>query len=74
MPPSLNAIHPSKTLVYSSPTDRQYYVDFPPVRGGEIINKIKNRIVKLYRDRPSCSLFTGHIAWGQGCRKKCGFP
>ncbi len=60
-----NAINPSKTLVYSSPTDRQYYIDFSSVRGGEIIKKIKNRIVELYKDRPSCSLFTGHIGCGK---------
>ncbi len=59
------AINPSKTLVVSDESDRRYYIDFSSVRGGEIIQKLKNRIVKLSPDSPTCSLFTGHIGCGK---------
>ena len=59
------AINPSKTLVVSDEGDRRYYIDFSSVRGGEIIQKLKNRIVTLSPDRPTCSLFTGHIGCGK---------
>ena len=59
------AINPSKTLVYADESDRRYYIDFSSVRGGEIIKKLKNRIVTLSPDNPTCSLFTGHIGCGK---------
>ena len=64
------AINPSKTLVYSDEESRQYYIDFSPVRGGAIINKLKNRIVTLSPDNPTCSLFSGHIGCGKSTELK----
>ena len=59
------AINPSKTLDISKPSDRQYYIDFTQVRGDKVIKKLKNRIVRLSPDEPTCSLFTGHIGCGK---------
>ena len=64
------AINPSKTLVYSEEESRQYYIDFSSVRGGQIINKLKNRIVNLSPDDPTCSLFSGHIGCGKSTELK----
>ncbi|GAB4348392.1 MAG: hypothetical protein Fur0042_15200 [Cyanophyceae cyanobacterium] len=59
------AIDPSRTLVVSDPSDRDYYIDFASVRGGAIIEKIRNRIARLSPDAPTCSLFSGHIGCGK---------
>lgn len=60
-----NCINPSKTLNISQEEDRQYYIDFTQVRGHDSIRKLKHRISVLLRDKPSCSLFTGHIGCGK---------
>ena len=59
------AIDPSRTLVVSDPDDREYYIDFASVRGGAIVEKVRNRIAKLSPDDPTCSLFSGHIGCGK---------
>ncbi|NEP60407.1 MAG: ATP-binding protein [Symploca sp. SIO2G7] len=56
---------PSKTLNYSQSEDNDYYIDFSNVRGGEIIRKLRNKIAILAPDRPTCTLFTGHIGCGK---------
>lgn len=59
------AINPSKTLRVSRDEDRKYYIDFTQVRGVDIVRRLKHRIAVLLDDRPSCSLFTGHIGCGK---------
>ncbi|MEH2305003.1 ATP-binding protein [Nostoc sp.] len=59
------ACNPSKTLVVSNPSDRQYYIDFSSVRGGEIIKELKDNITFFSPDEPTCELFTGHIGCGK---------
>ncbi|MGA1474124.1 MAG: ATP-binding protein [Prochlorothrix sp.] len=58
------ACNPNKTLDFSNPDDRQYYIDFAEVRGGEVINQMGDTIA-LEAPDPTRQLFTGHI----GCRK-----
>ena len=38
------ATNPSKTLDINNPKDQKYYIDFSSVRGGEIIEELKNSI------------------------------
>lgn len=59
------ACNPSKTLVVSNPADRQYYIDFASVRGGKIIEELKENITFFSPDEPTCELFTGHIGCGK---------
>ena len=58
-------INPARALQLAEEGDRRYYIDFSPVRGGEVIRKLKNRIAKLSPNTPTCSLFTGHIGCGK---------
>jgi hypothetical protein len=58
------ACDPSKTLVFSNPDDKRYYIDFASVRGSEIIEELKGNIVDFF-DEPTCALFTGHIGCGK---------
>ena len=41
------ACNPSKTLDIGKPEDRQYYVDFSPVRGSQIIKELERTITIL---------------------------
>ncbi|GAB1543027.1 hypothetical protein NUACC21_57010 [Scytonema sp. NUACC21] len=59
------ACNPSKTLAVSNPLDRQYYIDFSSVRGGRIIEELKENITFFSPDEPTCELFTGHIGCGK---------
>ncbi|MCT7956145.1 P-loop NTPase fold protein [Laspinema palackyanum] len=59
------ATEPGRALVCANPEDRKYYIDFSTVRGGEIIDKLKNKITFFMPDRPTCALFTGHIGCGK---------
>ena len=59
------ACNPSKTLVIENAEDRQYYIDFSDVRGGQIIEEMERTIVRLSPDSPTCQLFTGHIGCGK---------
>lgn len=58
------ACNPSKTLDMGKAEDRQYYIDFSSVRGGEIIEELKRTIIRS-PDEPTCQLFTGHIGCGK---------
>ncbi len=51
-------------LDLSDELQAQWYVDFAAVRGGAVIRKMFNRIC-LYGDRPTCTLFTGHVGCGK---------
>jgi AAA ATPase domain len=57
--------NPGYTLTPNSAEDRQFYIDFSSVRGGEIIDKLKNKITFLSSEKPTCTLFTGHIGCGK---------
>lgn len=59
------ATNPSRTLSVENPEDRKYYIDFSPVRGKNIVEKLRDDIVIFSPDQPTCSLFTGHIGCGK---------
>jgi hypothetical protein len=59
------ATKPDRALVCADPQDRKYYIDFSTVRGGEIIDKLKQKITFFEPDSPTCALFTGHIGCGK---------
>ncbi|QZZ22930.1 ATP-binding protein [Leptothermofonsia sichuanensis E412] len=59
------ATNPSKTLVAGNPEDQKFYIDFSPVRGGKIIEELKDNITFFSPDEPTCVLFTGHIGCGK---------
>ncbi|MBW4512029.1 MAG: AAA family ATPase [Scytonematopsis contorta HA4267-MV1] len=56
---------PSKTLVVENIEDRKYYIDFSSVRGGKIIEELKENITFFSPDEPTCVLFSGHIGCGK---------
>jgi len=59
------ATNPSRTLVTDNPEDQKFYIDFSPVRGGKIIEELKDNITFFSPDEPTCALFTGHIGCGK---------
>jgi hypothetical protein len=59
------ATNPSRTLVVENKDDRKYYIDFSAVRGGPIIEELKDNIVLWSPEEPTCDLFTGHIGCGK---------
>lgn len=59
------ACNPSKTLDLGKVEDRQYYIDFSSVRGGEIIEELERTITLFAPDEATCQLFTGHIGCGK---------
>ncbi len=42
------ATNPGDTLDFANPDDRKYYIDFSPVRGGTIIEELKENITVYY--------------------------
>lgn len=59
------ATNPGKPLFIDTvEIDKKYYIDFSPVRGGQVIKKLKKTIV-WSEDQPTCQLFTGHIGCGK---------
>ncbi|BAY33384.1 hypothetical protein NIES2107_52800 [Nostoc carneum NIES-2107] len=58
------ACRPDKALDMGKAEDRQYYIDFSSVRGGEIIKEIA-RTITLSPDEQTCQLLTGHIGCGK---------
>ena len=60
------ATNPGKTLFVDNPEqDQKYYIDFSSVRGGQIIEDLKDNIALWSPDEPTCQLFTGHIGCGK---------
>ena len=59
------ATNPSKTLDISNPEDKKYYIDFSSVRGGQIIEELKNSITWADENEFTCNLFTGHVGCGK---------
>jgi len=60
-----HATNPSKSLNVGIEADRQLYIDFSPVRGGSIIEEMKDNISFYSPEIPTCTLFTGHIGCGK---------
>lgn len=59
------ATNPSQVLQADSPEDDKYYIDFSEVRGGRIIEELRDNITFFNPDSPTCQLFTGHIGCGK---------
>lgn len=59
------ACNPSKTLAVENAEDRKYYIDFSSVRGGRIIEELKENITFFSPEGTTCELFTGHIGCGK---------
>ena len=51
-------------FINNAEIDKKYYIDFSPVRGGQVIKKLKKTIL-WSEGRPTCQLFTGHIGCGK---------
>jgi hypothetical protein len=64
LPRFFKACNPSKTLSVANPDDRQYYIDFAPVRGSNIVREL-GRTIQFLANEPTCQLFTGHIGCGK---------
>jgi energy-coupling factor transporter ATP-binding protein EcfA2 len=58
------ATDPSKTLLADS-ADKKYYIDFSTVRGGKVVEDLKDNISLFSDGQPTCQLFTGHIGCGK---------
>lgn len=59
------ACNPAKVLDLKNREDKEYYIDFGPVRGGQTIEEIERTISLLSADEPTCQLFSGHIGCGK---------
>ena len=59
------ATDPSKTLLADSDEDKKYYIDFSTVRGGKVVEDLKDNISLFSDGQPTCQLFTGHIGCGK---------
>lgn len=59
------ATNPSQVLKVDNLQDQKYYIDFSEVRGGKIIEELKDNITFFSPDEPTCELFTGHIGCGK---------
>ncbi|MDX2240936.1 MAG: AAA family ATPase [Leptolyngbyaceae cyanobacterium bins.302] len=58
------ACDPALPLSYNEPEERQYYIDFAPVRGSNHIRELK-RTIALLSNKRTCQLFTGHVGCGK---------
>ena len=60
------ATNPGKALFTDNQEiEEKYYIDFSSVRGGKIIEDLKDNIAMWDPDEPTCQLFTGHIGCGK---------
>jgi hypothetical protein len=64
IPRFFKACNPSKTIAYDNPAEREFYIDFAPVRGTNLIH-LMEREIQLRADETTCQLFTGHIGCGK---------
>ncbi|MEM9275659.1 MAG: ATP-binding protein [Cyanobacteria bacterium P01_F01_bin.143] len=61
-----HATNPGRTLfVDNKQEDYQFYIDLSSVRGGQIIDDLKDNITLWHTDEAYCQLFTGHIGCGK---------
>jgi hypothetical protein len=65
LPRFYRAANPSRPLKIMQPQDRLYYIDFAPVRGGDIVQELERTITRLSPNEPTTQLFTGHIGCGK---------
>lgn len=65
LPRFYRAANPSRPLKVAQLEDRQYYIDFSSVRGGDVVSEIGRTIVRLSPNEPTTQLFTGHIGCGK---------
>ena len=70
MPPKLldffQATNPGRTLfIDGTQNDQKYYIDFASVRGGQMIEELRDNIILWSPDEATCQLFTGHIGCGK---------
>lgn len=56
---------PSRPLDLENAEDRKYYIDFSTVRGGQVVEELRDRISFFSPEEPTCQLFTGHIGCGK---------
>lgn len=62
----VRATNPANTLfVDDREEDHKYYIDFSSVRGGQIIESLRDNIALWSPDESTCQLFTGHIGCGK---------
>ena len=59
------SLDPTRPLAIDNAQDRQYYIDFSSVRGENLIQALRDKIVLFSRGKPTCQLFTGHIGCGK---------
>jgi hypothetical protein len=57
------AFDPGRPLDVTLVQDRKYYIDFAPVRAGNLIRELTRTIA--LSESPTCQLFTGHIGCGK---------
>ncbi len=65
LPRFYRAANPSRPLRLVQAEDRQYYIDFSSVRGGDIVRELERTITLLSPDEPTTQLFTGNIGCGK---------
>jgi len=61
------ATDPGKPLFAQDPEDQKLYIDFSEVRGGQIIEELKDNITFFSPDSPTCSLFHTERSRGVPC-------
>ncbi|MBE9066747.1 ATP-binding protein [Leptolyngbya cf. ectocarpi LEGE 11479] len=65
LPRFYRAANPSRPLRLVQDNDRQYYIDFSSVRGGDIVRELERTIALLSPDEATTQLFTGNIGCGK---------
>ena len=65
LPRFYRAANPSRPLRLVQAEDRQYYIDFSSVRGGDIVRELERTITLLSPDEATTQLFTGNIGCGK---------
>ena len=65
LPRFYRAANPSRPLRLVQVDDRQYYIDFSSVRGGDIVRELERTITLLSPDESTTQLFTGNIGCGK---------
>lgn len=65
LPRFYQACNPIRPLTVSDPLDRQYFINFSEVRGGDVVSELGRTIAVLYPNQPTAQLFTGHVGSGK---------
>ena len=65
LPRFYRAANPSRPLRLVQTEERQYYIDFSSVRGGDIVRELERTITLLSPDEATTQLFTGNIGCGK---------